>query len=267
MYQLGIIGTGNMGMAILNGAISSGSVKGSDIAIFDLSEEKQKICSEKGCTVLSDEGEVFQNSSILLLAIKPQNFEALMTKLSALQPAKGQIIVTIAAGISTGYIQSYLNQNKKLIRVMPNTPLLINKGAVFLSKTDDVTEGEFEKVNKIFQSMGTTAVISEDKMNEVIPVNGSSPAYVYYFIDAIAKSAEKMGIDFNTALKLTALTFIGSAEMILKSGMTPEELIRQVCSPGGATLESIKVFDEHSLYDIIDEACVKCVKRAYEIGK
>ena len=150
---------------------------------------------------------------------------------------------------------------------MPNTPLLIGRGASFLSKTDAVTEEEFEEIHRIFRSMGATAVISEDKMNEIIPVNGSSPAYVYYFIDAIAKSAQKMGVDFDTALRLAAATFIGSAEMVLKSGKTPEELIKQVCSPGGTTLESIKVFDSHSLYDIIDEACVKCTKRAYEIGK
>ena len=262
-----MIGAGNMGMAILNGAISSGAIKASDIAIYDLDAEKQKVCLEKGCAVLSDEGEVYKNCAILLFAVKPQSFETLLTKLSTLRPFEGQIIVTIAAGISIGYIQSYLRQSKKLIRVMPNTPMLIKKGAAFLSKTDAVTDGEFEQVHSIFRSMGVTAVIREEQMNEIIPVNGSSPAYVYYFINAIAKSAEKMGVDFDTALKLAAATFIGSAEMILQSGKTPEELIKMVCSPGGTTLESIKVFDAHSLYDIIDEACVKCTKRAYEIGK
>ncbi|MDP4110406.1 MAG: pyrroline-5-carboxylate reductase, partial [Bacillota bacterium] len=225
MYRLGVIGAGNMGMAILNGAISSGAVKAQETAVFDLDAEKKKNCEGKGCAVLEDEREVYKESAVLLFAVKPQNFETLLNKLSGLKPPEGQIIVTIAAGVSTGYIRSFLKQSKKLIRVMPNTPLLIGKGASFLSKSEEVTDAEFEKIRAIFGAMGETAVIPEDKMNEVIPVNGSSPAFVYYFIDAVAKSAEKMGVDYDTALRLAAATFIGSAEMILKSGKTPEELI------------------------------------------
>ena len=267
MVRFGVIGAGNMGMAIINGFVLSGAAKAEEIAVYDIDAEKQKACAQKGYTVRFDEGQVFAESEVLLFAVKPQNFEGLLSKLSDINPPDNQLVVTIAAGISTSYIRSFLKRSNKVIRVMPNTPLLIGKGASFLSKTEEVTEDEFEKVRKIFGSMGITAVIPEDKMNEIIPVNGSSPAYVYYFIDAIAKSAEKMGVDYDTALKMAAATFIGSAEMILKSGQTPEELIKQVSSPGGTTIASLKVFAEHSLNEIIGEACVKCAQRAYELGR
>lgn len=102
---------------------------------------------------------------------------------------------------------------------------------------------------------------------EIIPANGSAPAYVYYFINCIAESLEKRGIDKKLAIRLIAKTFIGSAEMILQSGKTPQELIDQVCSPGGLTIETINVFDKRNLFSIIDEGCTACIDRGYELSK
>ena len=267
MYKLGVIGAGNMGMAILDGAMAANVLHAEDVAVFDLSEQRIVLCKERGFHVLQGEAEVFSQSEVVLFAVKPQNFGSLLQKLSGVKPCDGQIVLTIAAGVSIGYLMRFLPYSKKIVRALPNTPLMLGLGATALAKTDDVSEEEFKKVAVLFSAAGEVAEIPENKMNEIIPVNGSSPAFVYYFIDAIAKSAEKMGVDYQTALRLAAKTFIGSAEMMMRSGRTAEDLIEEVCSPGGTTIEAIRVFDEKGMRNIIDEACVKCTKRAYEIGK
>ncbi len=267
MYKIGSIGAGNMGLAIIDGAVGSKAFLSSDIAVFDICQDKIDLCKSKGYSVLSSEEALFLNCEIVLLAVKPQIYEDVLNKLkSSSEKVNNQIIITIAAGISTSYIQNFLGEDTKVIRIMPNTPLLIGHGACAFSKTDNVNDDEFDKIIRIFETMGEVAVISEEQMNDIIPANGSSPAYVYYFIDCITSSVEKMGIDKDAAKKLVAQTFIGAAEMVLKTGKDPKELIQQVCTPGGATIESIKVFDEKNLCEIIDEACIKCVNRAYELS-
>ncbi|QSX04852.1 pyrroline-5-carboxylate reductase [Sedimentibacter sp. zth1] len=267
MYKIGSIGAGNMGLAIIDGSVNCKAFDKTEVAIFDIMPEKIDLCKSKGYTVLPSEQSIIENCEIVLLAVKPQVYESLLAKLKeAKNRPQNQIIITIAAGISTSYIQKFLGDETKIIRIMPNTPLLIGCGACAFSKTQNVNDNEFENIMNIFKNMGEVAVIPENQMNNIIAANGSSPAYVYYFINCIAKSVENMGVDKDVAKKLVAKTFIGAAEMVLKTGKEPEELIKQVCSPGGTTIESIKVFDEKNLYSIIDEGCVKCVERANELN-
>ena len=267
MYKIGSIGAGNMGLAIIDGAVGCKAFLNSDVAIFDICQDKIDLCKSKGYNVLPSEEDILQNCEIVLLAVKPQIYESLLNKLKDTpRKVKNQIIITIAAGISTAFIQGFLGEETKVIRVMPNTPLLIGYGACAFSKTENVSDEEFNKILKIFENMGEVAVIPEEHMNNIIAANGSSPAYVYYFIDCITRSVEKMGVEKEVARKLVAQTFVGAAEMVLRTGKEPKELIQQVCSPGGTTIESIKVFDEKNIYSIINESCVKCVNRAYELN-
>lgn len=267
MYKIGVIGAGNMGLAIIDGAINCKIFKNSDVAVFDISKERMDLCESKGYTVFKDELDIVNNCQMVLFAVKPQVFGKLLEKIvTKKDELHNKIFITIAAGISIEYIQKYLGYETKIVRVMPNTPLMIGYGASALSKSKSVSNSEFENVLKIFKSMGEAAVIPEEQMNKIIAVNGSSPAYVYYFINCIAKSAKNMGIDSEVAKKLIVQTFIGAAKMVVKTGKEPEDLIRQVCSPGGTTIESIKVFDNSDLFDVINEGCMKCVKRADELS-
>ncbi len=267
MYTFGVIGMGNMGLCILNGALSCNIVKPSQVIIFDLDEQRVKIARDKGFTVAKKEEDVYTQSEYVLFAIIPQLYEDILKKLSQAQTQLDQTILTIAPGITSEFIQTYLGSTKKVIRVMPNTPLTIGCGATALSKTDNVTDTEFGKIKSIFEAMGEVAVIDESLMTEIIPANGSAPAFIYYFINCFADALEKQGIKKDLAVKLLSQSAIGSARMLLETGLSPEELIDQVCSPGGVTIETINVFNSRNLSKIVEEGCNACIKRGYELKK
>jgi len=263
--RLGVFGGGNMGMAIADGAAAKGIFAPAEIGVFDISDEKLASAAGKGYIPYRSPSELFSGSELVLFSVKPQNFEQLLPELRGISPMP--LIVTIAAGVSTGYIRGYLGSEARVVRVMPNTPLMIGKGASALCRTENVSDGDFERVCGIFRALGAAEVLDEDKMNAVISVNGSSPAYVYYFIDAVARSGEKQGLDYKTALNLAARTFAGAAEMLMRDGRSPEELIRMVCSPGGTTIEAVKELDAADVYGTVDRACRACTRRAFEIGR
>ena len=267
MKRFGSIGMGNMGSAIVDGAVRNKAFLASEIGVFDLNETKMQACKEKGYTTFKSPTEVYEQVQLVLLAVKPQNFEELLGTLKQAAPCPNQILITIAAGISIAHIQQKLGGDTKVIRVMPNTPLLIGEGACAFSRSTNVGDSEFEQVLDIFRAMGEVVVIDESQMETIVPANGSSPAFVYYFIRALADHCERAGIDRQNAINLICKTFIGSAKMVLETGVDLDTLIQNVCSPGGATLEAIKVFDEEKLSEIIDKGCKNCVNRAKELGK
>ena len=149
---------------------------------------------------------------------------------------------------------------------MPNTPALISSGATAIARDENVDEETFNKVKKIFESIGIVEEISEDKMNEIIPVNGSMPAYLYYFVKAFIDAAVEEGIDYEVAKRLACESVIGSSKMILETNKSIDELIKDVCSPGGATLEGLYVFNENKMDEIIKKASKACVDKAYDLS-
>lgn len=263
---IGFIGAGNMAGAIINGILAKGCYKPGQICIFDVSEPKCREMREKGVQVAATASEVVKASDIIVLAVKPQNYAEVLSGLKDTITEK-KVIVTIAAGISIAYVNDGLGVNCPVVRVMPNTPLLIGRGATALCRSANVTDADFEQVCALFSASGIVEVLTEDKMNAVISVNGSSPAYVYLFAKAVADSAERQGIDKETALKLFCQTLVGSAGMLLESGMTPDELIKMVSSPGGTTLKAMEALYEHHVEEAIDDAMLRCTKRAEELGR
>ena len=150
---------------------------------------------------------------------------------------------------------------------MPNTPALIGYGATAITKDENIDEVTFEKVKNIFESIGIVKEIPENLINEVIPVNGSMPAFLYYFVKSFVEKANKDGLDYNTALVLACESIIGSSKMILESGKSIDELITDVCSPKGATLEGLRVFNENKTNEVIEKVSSETIKRAYELSK
>ncbi len=267
-FKLGVIGAGNMGMAIVNGAVQHGMYAKNEILLWNRSEEKRRAKADLGYSVTDDFRQVYAKCETVILSVKPQNFPELMPQLAAVQTDPMPLVITIAAGISLSYIEGFLGDNVPMVRVMPNTPLMLGCGASALAKNAACPDEALQRVQAVFDALGVTAVFEqEDAINDIIPANGSAPAYVYYFIDAMAKNAEKHGIDRQSALKLICKTFEGSARMVLESGKTPDVLIQEVCSPGGTTIEAIRVLNSGRVDKIIDEASDKCIKRAYELGK
>mgnify|MGYP000876383029 FL=1 len=264
---LGFVGCGNMASAIINGIVKSNTFPANKIYVYDINQEKCNILKSKtGINVVSSINNLAENCNVIFLAVKPQNFAEV---LASLKPIVNEqiLFVSIAAGISTAFIIKNLECRCPVVRTMPNTPLLIGEGATAVCRTQNVSDEDFLLIQSIFSSCGTVTVLKESQMNAVISVNSSSPAYIYLFAKSMLDSAVKQGIDKDTALKLICQTLLGSAEMLLKSGYTPEELIKMVSSPGGTTLEALEVLYSNNFEQIIDEAMKACTNRANELGK
>ena len=264
--RLGFIGAGNMATAIINGILKNKAKPANMISVFDLDGEKLSAMKEKGGDTVSTGIELTEKSDIIVLAVKPQNYEEVLSEIkSAVHQDK--VFVTIAAGISIEYVQRQLGKNCPMVRVMPNTPLLLGKGATAVCRSENISEEDFSEIYDMFALSGEAVVLPESQMNEIISVNGSSPAYVYLFAKAMVDYAVSVGIDGDVALKLVCKTFEGSAEMLRSSGDSPETLIQKVSSKGGTTIEALKILNERNVPDAIKEAMAACTKRAEELGK
>lgn len=263
--MLGFIGVGNMAGAIISGIISRKSFGENDLTIYDKDTSKYEKFNIKPSESIS---ELCKASDIIFLCVKPQIYSAVLDEIcvgTSKDELKSKTFVTIAAGISTSYICKKLGVDVAVIRIMPNTPLLIGEGASAICRNDYVSDAEFTTVLDIFSSLGVCKILTEDMMNRVIAVNGSSPAYVYLFAKAMCDAAKEQGIT-EDMLPLVIQTFIGSAKMMEQSSMTPDELIKMVTSPNGTTLAALQSFDADGFCDVIKRAMQKCTDRAEEIA-
>jgi len=267
-YRFGVLGAGNMGMAIAEGAVRAGYYKPTEILLFNRSEEKRAVNQKKGFATTGDYTLVYQQCETVLLGVKPQNMAEILPVLSACASSATPLVLSIAAGVPFAKLETALGNNTPIIRIMPNTPLLLGMGATQLVKNTAATEEQLASVRQLFDTMGVTVVFHDENMlNEAIPYAGSAPAYIYAFADAMVQSAREHSISQEDALQLFCQTMIGAAHMLLRGDQTPAELIKAVCSPGGATLAGMEVLEERRFYQMIRDMCDKCIARTYELGK
>lgn len=264
--RIGFIGAGNMATAIVNGILKNHAKAAEFISVFDLDSQKLALMAEKGVDTVSSCAELAAKSDIIVLAVKPQNYEEVLNDIKNDVSAE-KVIVTIAAGISIDYIRRGLGINCPAVRVMPNTPLLLGKGASAICRSENISDEDFQEVYNMFALSGEAVILPESQMNAVIAVNGSSPAYVYLFAKSMVDYAVSVGIDPQVALSLICKTFEGSAEMLRSSGDSPEVLIDKVSSKGGTTIEAMKVLNDRKVPEAIFDAMAACTKRAEELGK
>lgn len=262
---IGFIGGGNMAGAIIEGILRNKVYTPDQVAVFDVNRDKYPKFEKLGVATEQSIKSLVSDCSIIVLAVKPQNYEEVLAECSG--NVNGKLIVTIAAGISTAYVKTKAGGGCQVVRAMPNTPLLLGEGATALCREPEVTDQNFEIIRKIFEAGGIVCVLPEEKMNAVISVNSTSPAYVYLFAKAVIEGGRKQGIDEETSKELFAKTLIGSAKMITDSGKSPDELIKMVASPGGTTLKALEALYEHDVEGAIVDAMLRCTKRAGELGK
>lgn len=251
----------------MGGAIALGLIRNKMqpqmITVCDISKEKLNEFKKKGTNTSMDVKNAVIGADIVILAIKPDGFENL---LPLLKDNKNAIYVSIAAGISIGYIKSILG-DVKVVRVMPNTPAMIGEGMTAISIQPPVTQEDYEKVEEIFSAVGKVEMVDESLMDAVVALNGSSPAYVYMLIDAMVKNGLSSGLPYDKALKLAAQSVVGAAKMVLNSDETPEILTQRVCSPGGTTIQAVKELERLGFSNAIDSAMKACAKRSKEMTK
>ena len=263
MYKLGLLGFGKMGSSIINGLIESKKIERNDIIIYSLNQED---IVNGGFSLAKDELDVYQNSEIVLFAIKPQQFPEVMEKLKD-SNNKPNLLITIAAGITISYLQKSLGNDLEVVRFMPNLGASINMAVSTMAHSDNVSKDNLSFAREMFESIGSVTEVSEDKINILLPLNGSYPAYIWYFIRSFVRYAKKNGIDENDARKMLADATIGCAKMLNDSPKDLDTLINDVCSYKGTTIEGVYVFDNKKLDDIIYEASEKCANRGKELEK
>lgn len=262
--KIGFIGAGNMATAIIGGLLGAG-MAASDICVFDTDSEKLRDFQSKGLLIASDGADVTSKSDVIVLAVKPQNYSEVLSAVKC-SADMSKTFVSIAAGITIDFVRRGLGLDTPVVRVMPNTPLLVGKGATALCFSENVTEEIQSAVMNMFSCSGVVEVFPEENMDAIIAVHGSSPAYFYLFAKAMADYAQSAGIDRERAMNLICATMEGSAEMLRSSGDDADTLIKKVSSKGGTTIEALKKFYENDIEKIISEAMTACTKRAGELA-
>ncbi|TAL27686.1 MAG: pyrroline-5-carboxylate reductase, partial [Nitrospirae bacterium] len=203
-------------------------------------------------------------SNIIILAVKPQNMEAALNEIADLITDE-KTVVSIAAGITLSYLESKL-KTKKLIRVMPNTPALVQEGMSVMSLCECFPDKDIAAVREIFMSVGKVLVMPEKYMNIVTALSGSGPAFIAFFIEALIEAGIKSGLGRSQAVELAVQTLSGTAKL-LDTGLPPDKLREMVTSPGGTTAAGLEMFRKKGLMDIVDNAINAAIKRAEELGR
>lgn len=265
MIKLGIIGCGNMANAIIRGAFKKMPDKISFVG-YDIDPQKTASLSDTGLVAVDSAKKVIAQSDYILFSVKPQNFPEMFEKIKDLD-LKDKVFISIAAGITAKAIKEALNFDAKIVLVMPNTPLLLGVGATAMAMVEPTKREEFEIVKLIFECAGIVCEIPSDKLCEIIPINGSSPAFLYEYAKGFIRYGEENGIPYETGLKLFCQTMRGAADMMENSGKDIDELIKMVSSKGGTTIAGLSALSDGNLQTIIEECCKKCVTRAYELSK
>ncbi len=266
MNKIGFIGGGKMATAIMNGIISSGWCENKNIFVSDKNEQALSVLKEKnGVNVTTDNKEVVKSCDVILFAVKPFVLRDVLTEIKPFI-TQNHLVMSIAAGISINTIEEILG-NVPVIRIMPNTPALVNAGMSAVCKGTFANDNHKEIAKNIFKSVGEVIETEEKYIDIITAISGSGPAFYYYIIDEIAKAGAKLGLDYETCLKLSAQTAKGSAKMIMESGINPEQLIINVTTPGGCTAVGNDVLKDNKVSDIMYETIEKTAQKAFELGK
>ena len=260
--RLGFIGCGNMGSAMVHGILKNQILPKEQIIASALREStRERIRKEYEVTVTADNREVAANSQILILAVKPQFYQQVIEEIRDVV-ADDTLIVSIAPGKTHSWLSETFKKPVKTIRCMPNTPAMVGQGITGVCPGSLVTEKETEEVRRILSGCGETEVVPEHLMDVVAAVSGSSPAYVFMFIEAMADGAVAEGMPRAQAYHFAAQAVLGSAEMVLKTGKHPGELKDMVCSPGGTTIEAVGVLENKGLRSAVMEAVRACAGKS-----
>lgn len=269
-YKIGFIGCGNMGKAMLAGILQAELVKPEEVMVScHTKKSAEEIEAKFGVKALLNNGEVAKQAKVLFLAVKPNKFDEIMPAVRAgLEQNKWKeqtMVISVAAGKDLAYLESHLPAGQKIVRVMPNTPALVGEGMSALTPNPQVSEEELAYVLTIFESFGRAEVVPESMMDAVVGVSGSSPAYVYMFIEALADGAVAAGMPRNQAYTFAAQSVLGSAKMVLETGQHPGTLKDAVCSPGGTTIAGVAELEKQGLRNAVIAGEMACIQKSIEM--
>ena len=270
--KLGFIGTGNMASAIMGGIIKNNVIPAEEIIGEDLfAPGRERVQKEYGINVTADNKEVAQiigdhdiiakevaqKAETIILSVKPQFYESVIADIKDVVTDK-QIIITIAPGKTLAWLAEQFGKDVKIVRTMPNTPAMVGEGMTAVCPNEHLTEDEIAYVKSLLESFSRAEIVPERLMDVVTAVSGSSPAYVFMLIEAMADAAVSGGMPRKQAYQFAAQAVLGSAKMVLDTGKHPGELKDMVCSPAGTTIEAVRTLEELGFRSSIIEAMKVC---------
>lgn len=266
MKKIGFIGAGNMGLPLLMGAVR---FAGAENITFRCATEKsnQKIHETTGVDYCSTLEELVKNCECIVLAVKPQFFGEVLPVIRA-NTREGQLIISLAPGVTIDYLSESTGGKTKIVRTMPNTPAKVGEGMTAICYGSfDFTAEEKQLVTDLFESVGRIIELPEHLMDASVIASGSSPAFMYMFLEALADGAVKYGLPRAQAYEMAAQTMIGAGKMLLETGEHPGRLKDAVCSPGGTTIAAVAALEEAGFRNAVIKACDACYEKAAGMKK
>ena len=267
-YALGIIGAGNMAEAIVRGILSKQVLRPSEIIAADTAAARRELfANELKIKAVEDNAAAAGDADTILLSVKPQHMAAALAAIAPIMPPK-TLVVSIAAGISTAFIEKRLGGDKKwrVIRTMPNTPMLVGEGMVAIAAGTNATQEDLAAARKLFEAAAEVIEVDEDKMDAVTAVSGSGPAYFFLLVEQMIRAAQELGMTSEQAKLLATKTAAGAAKMLATSPDAPDVLRRKVTSPGGTTEAAITHLTKQNWPQITVDAIKAAQRRGRELG-
>lgn len=263
--KLGFIGGGNMAFAMLKGIFGQNLLDREHVIVSDASEEAcLRLRKAFDIETTQDNLKVVESAQCIVLAVKPQFYQTVIRQIRD-NISDSHLIVTIAPGKTIEWLEECFVKDVKIVRTMPNTPAQVGEGMTGICANANVTPEELRMVRRIFSSFGKAQVVPQTMMEAVVSVSGSSPAYVFLFLEALADAAVADGMPRKMAYEFAAQAVYGSAKMMLETGLHPGELKDMVCSPGGTTIEAVRVLEEKGFRSSIIEAAKACAQKARQL--
>jgi len=263
--RIGLIGCGEMGSALARGIVTKGGIKPSAVYVYDLNKEREALLATELQSIAAESLEMIaQQCRFLFIAVKPQDAGSLLDSIKSLV-RPDQIIISIAAGITVSFIEKYLPEGTKVIRLMPNTPCLIGEGVVVISTGTTVTDDERKEVEKLLKPLGLIIRFPETLMDAATGLSGTGPAYVYLFIETMIDAGVSIGIRRDVASKLVVQNVIGAAKMLERDTHHPAEMRNIVTSPAGTTSSAMLVLEESGFRSCLIKAVIAATKRSKEL--
>lgn len=265
IFRIGFIGMGKMAQAIWFGLSHAGLAKADKTSFYDISIAQRTYLEQTLSIKFQELSTLVQQSDVILFCVKPQNITALLSDFPKMDLQK-KLLISILAGTPIKTFESYLGTDIQVVRVMPNTPALVQAGMSVLAFNAYVTPAYQDFAKQIFKSLGEIEIASESLIDVVTGISGSGPAFLYRIADDIARVGALEGLDYEQSLKCIAQTLVGAGQMLLKSGKPPSELISDVTSPHGTTMAGLAYFDQTRIDTDIQGVVLAAIARAKELG-
>jgi pyrroline-5-carboxylate reductase len=264
---VGIIGAGNMGEVLIRGLIQSGKVKESDIIVSDVSQERLNYLAKTYAIRITESNvELVKKSSIVIIAVKPQNIDDLLEELSS-SSHEGHLFISIAAGITTDKLAAKMHHKSGIIRVMPNAPASVLAGMAAIFPGRNVAPADLQRAISIFECVGKAVVIRNEALMDVVTgLSGSGPAFVFLMIESLSDAGVQLGISRKESSLLAAQTVYGAAKMLLETGRHTSELKDIVATPGGTTFAGLKMLEKGNFRSTVMDAVEAAAARSRELG-